>query len=142
MSQTAIATKHTVTAVTGTAGISFTVTGRDEKQVLGWRQVLDAAVPLSDNILTHTAKYGPGTKDWISSLNLRVPTMETIGASSSTGYLAAPAVAAFTYYDLKIKRTMLMSQNDAYKGLDYLGYMILTDMKLRESLVGSIIADA
>ncbi len=142
MSQTAITTKYTITATTGTAGVTFDVAGRDEKQVLSWRQVITAGSPLSDLVLTHQARWSPDGNNWTSKTNYVVPTMDTIGTGSSSGYVAQPRVAAKTYFDLNVKRSMLLAQSDALKALDSYAYALLTDAKLRASVVGPTVADA
>ncbi len=142
MSQTAIATKYTITATTGTAGVTFDVAGRDEKQILTWRQIGTAGVPSSDRMLTHSAKWDAAGTNWVSTLNFRVPVMETIAAGTSAGYVAQPRVAALSYFDLRVKRSALLSQSEALIALDSFAYSLLTDAKLRASVVGSTIADA
>jgi hypothetical protein len=143
MSQQAMTTKHTLTVLTGTAGITFDVAGRDEKQVLTWRQIKTVGVPQSDCVLTHTAKWAPKGDNWVSSLSLLIPSMETLSTGgSSAGYVATPKRSALSYFDIKVKRNVLLSQTDALISLDNLAYALLTDAKLRASVVGSVIADA
>lgn len=142
MSQTAIATKYTITATTGTAGTTYNPAGRDVNQVVTYRGVLDAAVPLSDKILTTNGSQAANSADWTSQTRLVAPIMETIGSVGSTGYVATPKIAGRTVLKLNVQRSGLMTQANALVALDEFAFALLTDAKLRASVVGYAPADA
>lgn len=140
MGQSAIATKYLITAVTGTAGVTFDVAGRDEKQVLTWLQKVSGVYDLSSPKLTHSARAQGN--DWKSLTVFRIPVMEALSGGDNLGYVATPKVAANTSFSLTAFRTGRMTDAIALVALDNFAYALLTDAKLRSSVIGTIIADA
>lgn len=142
MSQTAISTKYTITATTGTAGTTWDVAGRNDKGVLQWRQAGTVNIPNSDTIITHSGKFSKNGTAWSSLTTMKIPVMETITNDILTGYQAQPKVAEYCYFNLDVQRTSLLSQSDALRKLDEFAYALLIDAKLRASVLGYVIADA
>jgi hypothetical protein len=141
MSQTAIATKHTITAITGTSGGTWNVAGRDSKNVITWRRTGIPDVPSSDTLITISS----ATTDkggWKATLIMNVPLMEQVDGGTSAGYAAQPKVAERSFYNLQVTRSSLLGQAGALSFLDEFAYAILTDAKLRNGLLGYTPADA
>lgn len=142
MAQTAISTKYTMTAITGTAGTTWDVAGRDDKAVLQYRQAVTANIPNSDTIMTHKAAFAGNGETWKSSTVVRLPVMETLAAGGSSGYVAQPKVAANSYFNLSVTRSALDSQANVLRRFDEFLYALCIDAKLRASVLGYVIADA
>lgn len=141
MSQTNISTKYAITAITGTIGSTFAAAGRDEKQVLAWRD--SAGTILSQKTLTISGGLKSDGSTWGSKATLMVPTMEDIATSgSASGYVATPAVAGRTYFNLNTTRFGRLSQADALRSLDEFAHTCLTDAAFRANVVGYSPADA
>jgi len=144
MGQSSISTKYTITATTGTTGTTFVPVGRDSKQILAWKQVLDAAVPASDARLTISGDYRyvkGSTTGWRSKLVYVVPVMRTIASGDASGYVATPAVADRTVFNLQVDRSALMSPANALRALDEWAFALLTDDALRKHVMGYQPAD-
>lgn len=142
MAQTAISTKYTMTAITGTAGTTWDVAGRDDKGVLQYRQAITANIPNSDTIMTHKAAFSGDGATWKSSTVVRAPVMETLSSGSSSGYVAQPKVAANSYFNLTVTRSALDSQANVLRRFDEFVYALAMDSKFRASILGYVIADA
>lgn len=143
MSQTAISTKFTLTVLTGTAGTTYDVVGRDANQVVGYRGIVTAGVPIADKVLTTSGKMTDAPQSgWNSTTKLAVPVMEVPSGGTVIGYAAQPKIAATSTYKLSVSRTGLMDQATALRCLDELAYSLLSDAKLRSAVVGFAPADA
>lgn len=140
MSQTAIIPKSTLT-ITGTNGIGFSATGRDQNQNLTWTQFAATGGPSAANLLTQSSRWSNDRAAWKSKTVDRIASMETLASGNSAGYVAQPRVAAYSYYNLEVTRSALLSDADAGKSFDEFLYSCLADTPLRRSILGFQQAD-
>lgn len=151
MSQTSIATKTALSVLTGTAGTTYNVNGRDTNQIVSWRGVLDATVPASDKVLSQSGSFTTTANQvngWKSKTTLSVPVMETISTGSAVGYQAQPKIASTMNVTVSIFRPSNMTQAQARTVLEELGYMLVAGavgadaLKFLTSMIGYTPADA
>jgi len=139
MSQTAIAVKSTYTA-TGSASTPFQPTGRDSNGNLTWRQAAGTAIQAARN-LAQSCGWNKDRSNWKSKTTLAIPVMETIASGASDGYVAQPRVAGWTYFNLEVTRSPLMSDADVRASLYEFAYAMFSDAAFVSAVVGFQPAD-
>lgn len=140
MSQTAITPKSGLT-ITGTDGTVFVVAGQDTNGIIGWRQSLGTDSPMNSAALTQQSKSNEVGK-WSSTTRLSLALMKETTDSGVSGYVAAPAVADRTVFELRVTRSPLMTDADALKALEQFLQMLAADTKLRTGALGYVPANA